>query len=155
MARFSGDPRLVQAIRDGVREMRQRHGASGCYDGHDLINWLDEHRNKELNEIYDHYNDCTDPEMTADQQIGRFLYRLGQKKFGERTSARHITKQRGHRDGFCQVSVWSITDQTALGNPEDDFASPDEREEFQDELRERAFHAIALRNLAGRMEDIP
>jgi len=53
------------------------------------------------------------------------------------------------------VSVWSITDQTALGNPEDDFASPDEREEFQDELRERAFHAIAMRNLVGRMEDIP
>ena len=131
MARFSGNPRLVQAIRDGVREMRQRHGASGCYDGHDLINWLDEHRNKELNEIYDYYDDCTDPEMTADQQIGRFLYRLGQKKVGERTSAR----RRGHQ--------------------EDDFASPDEREEFQDELRERAFHAIAMRNLVGRMEDIP
>src|SRR5208337_4778489 len=67
--------------------------------------------------------------------------RLGQKKVSERTSARRITRRRGHRDGFCQVSVWSITDQTALGNPEDDFASPDEREEFQDELRERAFHA--------------
>lgn len=155
MARFEGDPVLVEAIRQGVRELHTKYEERGNYDSHDLINWLNEHRNAELNEIYDLYDDCSDPEMTADQQIGKFLDRFGQKKIGVRESERWIARRSGQRNGVCQVSVWGISDQTALGNPEDDFASPEEREEFKDEQRERAFHAIALRNLAGRMEDIP
>jgi len=156
MARFSGDPRLVTAIRDGVRELHRLHGARGRYDGHDLINWLDEHRNTELNEIYDLYGDCQDAEMTADQQIGRFLYQLGQAKIGVRTSPRRITGRTGNdRNGVCQVSIWEISARTALGNPRDDFASLDEKEEFEDERRGEVIRAIALRNAAGRMEEMP
>lgn len=156
MARFSENPRLVTAIRDGVREIRRLHGAHGRHDGHDLINWLDEHRNPELNEIYDLYDDCRDPELTADQQIGRFLYRLGQAKIEERTSPRRITRRSGNdRNGVCQVSIWEISSRTALGNPRDEFASPDEKEEFEDERQGEVVHAIALRNAAGRMEETP
>ncbi len=57
--------------------MHRVHAASGQYDGHQLINWLNDNRNDELNEIYDLYEDCKDPEMTADQQIGKFLFELG------------------------------------------------------------------------------
>ncbi len=155
MARFFSDPSLVKAIRDGVREMHRSHALRGRYDGHDLINWLDEHRNPELNAIYDLYDDCRDPEMTADQQVGRFLYRLGQEKIGERTSARRITRRSGNRNGFCQVSVWRISARTALGNSQDEFASHDETEDSEDERREEVIHAIALRNAAGRMEEMP
>lgn len=93
--------------------MHRRHAPKGQFDGHDLINWLDAHRNSELNDIYDLYSGCYGPEMTADQHIGKFLYRLGQVKIGERISPRRISRRQGyHRDGTCKVSIWQISPQT-------------------------------------------
>jgi len=113
MARFSGDARLVQAIIDGVDEMQRGYKARGWFDGHNLINWLNVNRSPELNDIYDLYADCKDPEMTADQQIGRYLYRLKQVKIAERISTRRINRRSGfHRNGVCQVSVWEISSKT-------------------------------------------
>ncbi len=155
MARFEGDPALVEAIHQGVRELHRKYEERGNYDSHDLINWLNEHRNAELNEIYDLYHDCSDPEMTADQQIGKLLDSLGQKKIGVRESERWIARQSGHRNGTCQVSVWSISSETALGNPDDRFASLEEKEEFEDFLEQKAIHRLALRNAIGRAEDLP
>jgi len=152
MARFSGDPSLVKAIRDGVREMHRAHAADGQYDGHELINWLHDNRNDELNEIYDLYEDWKDPEMTADQQIGKFLYELGQEKIGEQTSPRRIGRG---RNGDCQVSIWAISVGSALGNPRDKFAHHDEGEDFVEDRLQEAIHAVALRNAAGRMEEMP
>jgi hypothetical protein len=115
MARFSHDERLSDAILDGVRKMHVVYAQRGWYDGHDLINWLDANRNDELNEIYDLYQNSDDPEMRADQQIGHHLYRLNQKKIGERKSPRRISKRSGHnRNGFCKVSVWEISPGTAV-----------------------------------------
>ena len=116
MARFSSDARLVQAIHDGVEEMHRRHGTRRQFDGHALINWLDANRNQELNDIYDLYDDCKDPEMTADQQIGKYLYSLGQVKIGDRTSPRRISRRGGtHRNGECKVSVWEVSANTIAG----------------------------------------
>jgi hypothetical protein len=110
MARFSNDARLVAAIRDGVEVMHRRHIIRKRVDSHDLINWMDTERNSELNDIYAMYRDCKDPEMTADQQIGKYLYQLGQHKVGNRLSSRHITRRDGtNRDGECSVSIWEIT----------------------------------------------
>lgn len=116
MARFSFDTRLVQTICDGVDQMHQQHAARGQFDGHDLINWLDANRNQELNDIYDLYDNCRDPEMTADQQIGRFLYRLGQVKIGDRVSPRRISRRTGYnRNGECAVSIWEVSPRTIAG----------------------------------------
>jgi hypothetical protein len=116
MARFSSDTRLVQAICDGVAEMHRRYAVHRQFDSHDLINWLDRNRNPELNDIYDLYRDCKDPEMTADQQIGKFLYDLGQLKIGERISRRRISRRTGYnRNGECKVSIWEISPRTVDG----------------------------------------
>jgi len=116
MPRFSGEHRLVRAILDGVAEMHRRHAAAGAFDSHDLINWLDEHRNPELNDIYDLDLGSDDVEMRADQQLGRFLDSLGQVKVGEGTSSRHITRRGGaDRPGVSEVSAWQISPETVGG----------------------------------------
>ncbi len=155
MARFEEDSALVAAIREGVRAVRETFSERGDYDGHDLINWLSEHRNDELYAIYELYGDCADPEMTADQQLGRFLYAFGQKKVGARQSARRITGPSGRdRNGICSVSVWSITEETHLGNPNDRFASVEEREEYEaDEREQKAFHKAAFAAFSRRIKE--
>jgi hypothetical protein len=155
MARFDDNPALIAAIRDGVREMHRQYAATGRYDGHDLINWLNEYRNKELNELYELYGDCEDPELIADQQLGRFLCKLGQKRIDEPVSDRRILRPDRTRNGTCQVSVWKIAPDTMLGNPDDKLASVEEREEYEDVLEQKAIHRLALRNAIGRSEDIP
>jgi hypothetical protein len=52
-------------------------------------------------------------------------------------------------------SIASFHAGPSLGNPGDAFESLDEMEEFEDERREEVIHAIALRNAAGRMEEMP
>lgn len=129
MARFSNNERLVAAIRDGVEEMHRLHASRRKFDSHDLINWLDTNRNAELNDIYALYANCVDREMTADQQIGRYLYRLGQHKVGDQLSSRHITLRNGtNRNGECVVSVWEISPKTvqALKDARKKAANPDE-----------------------------
>jgi hypothetical protein len=116
VARFARDRRLVQAIIDGIAEMHRRHPADGRFDGHDLVNWLNVNRNPELNDLYDLYADCIDPQMTADQQIGKFLYTLGQVKVGEIRSPRQITRPgEPDRNGTCEVSVWEVSDRARAG----------------------------------------
>ncbi|MGD0048432.1 MAG: hypothetical protein ABSE42_15630 [Bryobacteraceae bacterium] len=122
MSRFSGKHHLVQAIRDGVGEMHRLHVRQGWYDGHDLINWMNSNRNEELNDIIDYYRPSgADPVHIATIQIGNFLKnRLGQQKITEQTSPRQITLRGGaNRDGHCNVSVWQISHDTALGNCRD------------------------------------
>ena len=128
MARFSGERRLVQAIRDGVAEMHRLHARRGWYDGHDLVNWMNSNRNAELNDIIDYYRRAPagsrrrrpgrDPVHSATVQIGNFLKnRLGQRKVREQNSPRQITLRGGaHRDGNCNVSVWQVSQDTALGS---------------------------------------
>lgn len=52
-------------------------------------------------------------------------------------------------------SIASFHAGPSRGNPGDAFESLDEMEEFEDERREEVIHAIALRNAAGRMEEMP
>ena len=93
------------------------------YDGHDLVNWMNSNRNEELNGIIDCYRrpGAADPVHTATIQIGNFLKnQLGQQKIREQTSQRRITLRDGaNRDGPCDVSVWQISQDTALGNRRD------------------------------------
>ena len=113
MARFARDRRLVEAIVDGVDALLH---ADGSYDSHDLINWLNANRTTQLNDLYDLYPDCADPEMTADQQLGKFLYRLGQIKIDEQVSPRSIDRRGGgNRNGTCAASVWEVSDRTTEG----------------------------------------
>jgi hypothetical protein len=87
MSRFSGEHRLVQAIRDGVAEMHRTHGNRGWYDGHDLVNWMNGNRNAELNDIFDCYRSAADPVHTGTVQIGNFLKNcLAQRKIREHDS---------------------------------------------------------------------
>ncbi len=119
MFRFSERHQLVQAIRDGVGEMQRLHVRQGWYDGHDLVNWMNRNRNEELNDIIDCYRrGGADPVHTATIQIGSFLKnQLGQQKIRDQTSARRITLRDGaHRNGRCNVSVWQIPQDTALGD---------------------------------------
>ena len=95
--------------------MHRRHAEQGQYDSHDLINWLNDNRSAELEEIYKLYADCVDPEMTADQQIGKYLYEVGQQKIGERESPRRIVLPGRNRSGTCTVSVWAINATTREG----------------------------------------
>lgn len=120
MFRFSGDARLVRAISDGVAEVRRLHARQGRYDGHDLINWMDDNRNAELNDIIDWYGHAPAGRRratpgsrqvhTATALIGKFLgNKLGQVRIGEQTSQRHVTLRGGaHCNGTCDVSVWQI-----------------------------------------------
>ena len=113
MARFARDRRLVEALVDGVDAMLH---AEGSYDSHDLIAWLNVNHPSQLNDLYDLYLDCADPEMTADQQIGTYLYRLGQIKIGEQISARQIDRRGdGNRNGTCAASVWEVSEQSREG----------------------------------------
>ncbi|MGA2700191.1 MAG: hypothetical protein ABSH35_03740 [Isosphaeraceae bacterium] len=52
-------------------------------------------------------------------------------------------------------SIASFHAGPSLGNPGDAFESLDEMEEFEDERRGEVIRAIALRNAAGRMEEMP
>ena len=113
MARFARDRRLVEAIIDGVDVLL--HG-DGPYDSHDLITWLNANRTTQLNDLYDLYHDCVDPEMTADQQLGKFMYTLGQIKTDERVSPRSIDRRGGgNRNGTCTASVWEVSERTRAG----------------------------------------
>jgi hypothetical protein len=110
MFRFAVEDRLVRAIRDGATEMRRRYVKLGSYDGHDLINWMNDNRNDELNDIIGYYRPGADPVHAATIQIGNFLKNcLGQTKIGEQESPRRITlRGGGNRDVCCNVSVWQI-----------------------------------------------
>ena len=106
---------LVNAIIDGVEEMHNAHAVLGKFEGHALINWLNSNRNPQLDEIYDLYP-SHDPEMTGDQQIGKFFYNLGQINVGEVVSPRQITRPSGrNRPGVCEISTWEISARTKEG----------------------------------------
>lgn len=111
MFSFESDRRLVSAILDGVAEMHRAHGAGGTYDTHDLVNWLNDRRNSELNEIIARYPNG-DAVHVATVQIGRYLQnRLGQRKVDDRVSTREdIALRAGVRGGGdCKVSVWEVS----------------------------------------------
>jgi hypothetical protein len=136
MSRFTTNVSLVRAICDGVAQMHAEHAEDGRFDTHDLINWLNDHRNSELNDTYDLYRGSDDPEMRADNQIGRFLYNLGQIKIGERTSVRRIGRRDGvDRNGECKVSVWEVSPraQEALAEARRTFA-PESTAEWLEEI---------------------
>ncbi len=116
MARFARDRRLIEAVLDGVSEPHRIHAAEDHFGTHDLINWLNANRPTELNDLYDLYHDCADPEMTANQQIGKFLYTLGQVKVDEQVSSRRIDRRGGgNRNGTCSASVWEVSERTREG----------------------------------------
>ena len=110
MSRINKLPNAVQAIHGAVAESRITHADERNYDGHDIINWLNDHRNNELNDVIDLYSNTADPVHYATIQIGRFLKnQLNQDKIGERISNRRITLRDGSmRNGTCDVSVWQI-----------------------------------------------
>ena len=110
MARFARDRSLVEALADGVDALLR---AEGSYNSHDLLTWLHANRSTQLNGLY---RDCIDPEMTADQQIGKFLSRFGQIKIGEQVSDRLIDQRGGgDRNGTCPSSVWEVSERTRAG----------------------------------------
>jgi len=90
--------------------MHRLYARRGWYDGHDLVNWMNGNRNAEFNDIIDYYRPGDDPVHAATIQIGRFLKKyLGQQKIRDQESPRRITlRTGGHRDGYCNVSVWRI-----------------------------------------------
>ena len=110
MSRISKLTSAVEAIRDAVAASRIAGANERRYDGHDVINWLNDHRNNELNDIINCYHNTPDPVHYATIQIGNFLKnQLGQQKIAERVSDRRVTLRGGsRRDGRCDVSVWSI-----------------------------------------------
>jgi hypothetical protein len=110
MARFARDRRLVEAVIDGVDAMLYRHVDDGAYGSDDLIQWLSDNRDAELNDLYGLYTDCNDPEGTAEQQVDKFLEGLGQVRAGERSSARQVTRREGSpRDGDPTAAVWEVS----------------------------------------------
>jgi hypothetical protein len=109
MARL--DPYLP-LIAEGVWEQHQHCARRQWFDGHALINWLNERHNGALNGIYALYGTAIDPQMTGDQQIGKSLYKLGQWKIGTVASGRQIDTPHGDRDGSCDVSTWEISPRT-------------------------------------------
>jgi hypothetical protein len=114
--RIKNNQTWVQAIHAGVAAVRQTHAQRGWYDSHDLINWLNDHRNLILNEIIHNYRitgqgtPAQDPVFIATRQIGKYLQDwLGQVKTGEHSSGRTVTLSNGdNRDGEAAVSVWDI-----------------------------------------------
>ena len=111
MTRFSHNQSCVQAVRDGLIEMHRIHAQWGQFDGHDLINWLNQNRNAEFNDLIDCYRATPgDYVHVATIQVGNYLKNhLGQVKIGERVSQRYITLRNGTtRDGVCEVSIWRI-----------------------------------------------
>src|SRR5438477_12024439 len=114
--RIRDNPRWIQAIRAGVAAVRQAHTQRGRYDGHDLINWLNQNHNVVLNEIIDNYmitgqgTPADDPVFIATRQIGKYLQDWeGEVKIGKHFSQRRVALQNGgNRDGECDVSVWQI-----------------------------------------------
>jgi len=155
MARFARDRRLVEAIVDGVAAMLDAHGS---YDSHDLIDWLNANRPAQLHDLYDLYHDCADPEMTADQQIGKFLETLGQIKLGEQVAARPIEQRGGgDRNGTSKVSVWEASEQArqALEPAKESLFGPGGF--FERIARERSPAAPAdwLHRVSGSMKEIP
>ncbi len=110
MSRICELPDAVGAIRVAVAAVRSIHANKRCYDGHDVVNWLNEYRNNQLNEIIDCYGNTTDPVHHATIQIGKFLKNhLDQQKIGTCISGRRITLRDGlNRNGNCAVSQWSI-----------------------------------------------
>ena len=113
MARFARDRRFVEAIIDGVDAMLHTNRS---YDSHDLIAWLNANRSTQLNELYDLYLDCNDPETTANQQIGKYLFTLGQIKIGEQVSARRIDRSGGVTvNGSDTVTIWEASERAREG----------------------------------------
>ena len=113
MARFARDRSLVEALVDGVETLLL---AGGSYDSDDLLNWLKANRETQLHDLYDQYRDHSDPALTANQQIERFLSRLGQIKIGEPVSKRLIdVSERGDCNGTCPSSVWEVSEQSKAG----------------------------------------
>lgn len=110
MSRISRLPNADRAIHDAVIAVQNRFANQGRYDGHDVVNWLNSHRNAQLNDIIDCYRGTPDPVHYATIQIGNYLRnRLGQQKIGIRVSGRSITLRDGStRNGRCDVSVWRI-----------------------------------------------
>lgn len=154
MARFSSNPRLVQAISEAVAQMHADHARDGRFDTHDVINWMNEHRNAELNDIYDLSRDSDDGAMRADDQIGRFLHSLGQIKIDERPSERRITLRNGtQRNGECRTSVWESSPRTeqALAQARETFFDPD------DVCNQRHEEAVPgwLERFTGSFQDDP
>ena len=105
------DP-FLPLLREGVREIHRLYANRGWFDGHDLINWLDQNHNPELNAMHALYRG--DSQKVGDQQIGKALYKLGQRKIGLNVSERRITTHDGNRDGKCEVSMWEISTRTAI-----------------------------------------
>jgi len=105
------DPYLP-LLSQGVREMHRMYADREWYDTHDLVNWLNENHNTELNAIYSCYQG--DAQRVGDQQIGKALYKLNQIKIGTNVSERRITLPNGNRDGRCEVSMWEISERTAV-----------------------------------------
>ena len=97
------------AIRDALAAVRNASRRQGTYDGHDIVNWLNDHRNHLLNDIIDCYP-RGDSVHIATIQIGNFLRdRLHQTKVGVRISERRIALLGGSsRNGKCKVSLWRI-----------------------------------------------
>src|SRR5450755_2212918 len=96
MSKISELPNAVRAIHSAVAELRITHADERNYDGHDVVNWLNDHRNNELNDIIDRYSNTPDPVHSATIQIGRFLKnQINQNKIGERVSNRSVTLRDG------------------------------------------------------------
>lgn len=114
--RIKNNPRWIQAIRAGVGAVRRIFAQRGWYDGHDLINWLNQNHNVVLNEIIDNYlitgqgTPAVDAVFIATRQVGKYLQDWeGEVKIGDHLSQRRVTLLNGgNRDGKCAVSVWRI-----------------------------------------------
>ena len=157
MARFDDNPALLAAIRDGVREMHRKYAATGRYDGHDLINWLNEHRNKELNEIYGPSKTATIRKMIADQLLGRFLDGLGQAKDRRTVLGQpYLEAMTGLALGHARCRVWrSFDSDTRAGQPRRrQWHRFEEWEELEEQFGEREGDSSRLglrqRRRAGR-----
>ena len=96
MSRISHLPHADSAIHDAVVAVQIACANQGLYDGHDVVNWLNDHRNDQLNDIIDCYRRTSDPVHYATIQIGNYLRnRLDQRKIGTRVSYRKITLRDG------------------------------------------------------------
>jgi hypothetical protein len=75
--------------------------------------------------------------------------------YGTERDAREASQQIQGAGLGASCSVASFHARPSLGSPRDDDVSLDEKEEFEEERREEVIHAIALRNAAGRMDEMP
>ena len=111
-------PRMVQAIHEAVTSARAHstRQEQGWYDGHHIVNYLNQQHNDVLNEIIDMYAGTLDPVHQATIQIGNFLrlhLRQNNERYPARESRRRITLRNGKkRNGVCAVSCWEISPET-------------------------------------------